>query len=58
MPGAWGPFRSVNGCGLIRDGCKKTGASGEFSSKGYGKPVVMRYIIRDQAGMDECCEGK
>ena len=31
----------------------KVGVLAEFSAEDGGKPMVMRYIIRDQAGMAE-----
>ena len=31
---------------------------GQFSAKGDGKSTVMRYIIRDQAGMTDLRESK
>ena len=37
---------------------QKVGVLAEFSAEGDGKPVVMRYIIRDQAGMAEYWEGE
>ena len=36
----------------------KVGVYGEFSADGDGKPTVMRYIIRDQAGMSDYWEGE
>ena len=30
----------------------------EISAKGNGKPTLIRYIIRDQAGMAEYWEGE
>ena len=36
----------------------KVGVLAEFSADGDGKPTVMRYIIRDQAGMAEYWEGE
>jgi len=36
----------------------KVGVLAEFPAQGDGKPVVMRYIIRDQAGMAEYWEGE
>ena len=36
----------------------KVGVLAEFSEKGDGKPTLMRYIIRDQAGMTEYWEGE
>ena len=36
----------------------KVGVFAEFSAKGDGKPTLMRYIIRDQAGMAEYWEGE
>jgi hypothetical protein len=30
----------------------------QFFAKGDGKPTVMRYIIRDQAGMTDYWEGE
>jgi len=36
----------------------KVGVLGEFSADGDGKPTVMRYMIRDQAGMPEYWEGE
>ena len=36
----------------------KLGVLAEFSSKDDGKPTVMRYIIRDQAGMAEYWDGE
>jgi len=37
---------------------QKVGVLAEFSAEGDGKPTVMRYIIRDQAGMAEYWEGE
>jgi len=37
---------------------KKVGVLAEFSSQGDGKPTVMRYIIRNQAGMADYWEGE
>jgi len=34
------------------------GVLAEFSAKGDGKPTVMRYIIRDQAGMADYWKGE
>jgi len=34
------------------------GVFGEFFAEGDGKPTVMRYIIRDQAGMADYWEGE
>jgi len=34
------------------------GVLAEFSAEDGGKPTVMRYIIRDQAGMAEYWEGE
>jgi len=36
----------------------KVGVFAEFTAEGDGKPAIMRYIIRDQAGMAEYCEGE
>ena len=36
----------------------KMGVLAEFSADGDGKPMVMRYIIRDQAGMADYWEGE
>ena len=36
----------------------KVGVLAEFPDKDGGKPTVMRYIIRDQAGMAEYWEGE
>jgi uncharacterized cupin superfamily protein len=36
----------------------KVGVLAEFPAEGDGKPTVMRYIIRDQAGMAEYWEGE
>ena len=36
----------------------KVGVLAEFPADGDGKPTVMRYIIRDQAGMAEYWEGE
>lgn len=36
----------------------KVGVLAEFSAEGDGKPTVMRYIIRGQAGMAEYWEGE
>ena len=36
----------------------KVGVFSVFSAKGDGKPTLMRYIIRDQAGMAEYWEGE
>jgi hypothetical protein len=36
----------------------KVGVLAEFSVEDGGKPTVMRYIIRDQAGMAEYWEGE
>ena len=36
----------------------KVGVLAEFFAKGDGKPTVMRYIIRDQAGMAEYWKGE
>ena len=36
----------------------KVGVLAEFSGEGDGKPTVMRYIIRDQAGMTDYWEGE
>ena len=35
---------------------EKVGVLAEFSAEGDGKPTVMRYIIRDQAGMTDYWE--
>ena len=37
---------------------EKTGVYAQFSAKDDGKPPMMRYIIRDQAGMAEYWEGE
>jgi hypothetical protein len=37
---------------------EKVGVLAEFPAQGDGKPTVMRYIIRDQAGMAEYSEGE
>ena len=37
---------------------EKVGVLAEFPAEGDGKPTVMRYIIRDQAGMTEYWEGE
>ena len=37
---------------------KKVGVLAQFPAEGDGKPTVMRYIIRDQAGMAEYWEGE
>jgi len=37
---------------------QKVSALAEFSNEGDGKPTVMRYIIRGQAGMAEYWEGE
>jgi len=37
---------------------EKVGVLAEFPAQGDGKPTVMRYIIRDQAGMAEYWEGE
>ena len=37
---------------------EKVGVLAEFPAEGDGKPTVMRYIIRDQAGMAEYWEGE
>ena len=37
---------------------EKVGVLAQFPAEGYGKPTVMRYIIRDQAGMAEYWEGE
>ncbi len=37
---------------------QKVGVLAEFSAEGGRKPTVMRYIIRDQAGMAEYWEGE
>ena len=37
---------------------RKSGVLGQFSAEGDGKPTVMRYIIRDQAGMTDYWEGE
>ena len=37
---------------------EKVGVLAEFSAEYGGKPTVMRYIIRDQAGMAEYWEGE
>jgi len=39
-------------------GSQKVGIFAEFSDTGDGKPTVMRYIIRNQAGMAEYWEGE
>jgi len=36
----------------------KVGVLAQFPAKGDGKPSVMRYIIRDQAGMTDYWEGE
>ena len=36
----------------------KEGVLAEFSVEEDGKPTVMRYMIRDQAGMTEYWEGE
>jgi hypothetical protein len=36
----------------------KVGVLGQFSVKGDGKPTMMRYIIRDQAGMTDYCKSE
>ena len=36
----------------------KVGVLAQFPAKGDGKPTVMRYIIRDQAGMTDYWEGE
>lgn len=36
----------------------KVGVLAEFSAEGDGKPTVMRYIIRDQAGITDYWEGE
>ena len=59
-------FFSLEGKGEIRmspeiaeyPDSQKVGVLAEFSAEGDGKPVVMRYIIRDQAGMAEYWEGE
>ena len=37
---------------------EKVGVLAQFPAEGDGKPTVMRYIIRDQAGMAEYWEGE
>jgi len=37
---------------------EKVGVLAEFPAEDGGKPTVMRYIIRDQAGMAEYWEGE
>jgi hypothetical protein len=37
---------------------EKMSVLAEFSAKGDGKPTVMRYIIRDQAGMADYWKGE
>jgi hypothetical protein len=37
---------------------EKVGVLAEFSAEGDGKPTVMRYIIRVQAGLADYWEGE
>ena len=36
---------------------EKVGVLAQFPADGDGKPTMMRYIIRDQAGMSDYWEG-
>jgi len=43
---------------LFSKEAEKVGVLAQFPAEGDGKPTVMRYIIRDQAGMSEYWEGE